>query len=152
LAVAALAAGWSLAAAAAPLSGMAFHDLAGHARSTSALVGRPVVLLFWRSDCAPCRLELVNVAGLEAAVRPGMLVTVALEDGDAARSTIAAMARKPAVAWVADRPAAEVLVAFNGPPPRLPLTVALDSHGRVCRRHVGLLGTDRVQQWVRECS
>lgn len=116
------------------------------------LAGHPAVLLFWRSDCAPCRLELGGLAGLEAAAGPGQLVTVALEEPGAARATLDTMTRKPSEAWVADRPAADVLVAFNGQPPRLPLAVALDSRGRVCERHLGLLGTDRVRQWVRECS
>jgi thiol-disulfide isomerase/thioredoxin len=131
---------------------MSFHDVGGAARSISALAGHPAVLLFWRSDCAPCRLELGYLAGLEAAARPGRLVAIALEDAASARSTIARLPQPPTDAWVADRPAAEVLVAFNGQPPRLPLAVSLDRNGRVCQRHVGLLGTDRVHQWVRQCS
>jgi len=132
--------------------GVMLRDLGGAPRALSSLSGHPAILLFWRSDCAPCRLELSHLADLQAAAKPGRLVTIALEDASAARSTLAKMAPEPQIAWIADGDPAAVLVAFNGAPPRLPLAVALTSAGRRCERHVGLLGTDRVQQWVRECS
>ena len=133
-------------------SAVVLRDLRGAPRALSALSGHPAILLFWRSDCAPCRLELSHLADLEAAAKPGRLVTIALEDARAARSTLTKMAPEPQIAWIADGDPAAVLVAFNGAPPRLPLAVALTRAGRSCERHVGLLGTDRVQQWVRECS
>ncbi|MDB5429600.1 MAG: thioredoxin-family protein [Caulobacter sp.] len=117
------------------------HNLAGH----------PRILLFWRSDCAPCRLELAAIGDLEAAAGSGRLMTVALEPAASARATLSSAAARPASSWFAKQAPARVLTAFGGAPPRLPLAVAIDRSGRVCASRHGLLGSDIVRQWVRQC-
>lgn len=135
-----------------PSPDIGLSDLNGGTQRLSTLRGRPAILVFWRSDCGPCLIELEGLRGLETASRPAHLVTVALQDRASAAAYLGRAGLRPAQAWVATTPAEQVLVDFNGPPPRLPLAVALDAQGRVCQRHVGLLGATRVKQWVSECS
>ena len=52
--------------------------------------------------------------------------------------------------WTA-QDAGEVLLAYGGPPPRLPLAIALDAQGQVCGRRTGLLGTDQLKAWSSAC-
>jgi hypothetical protein len=112
---------------------------------------RPRILLFWRSDCVPCRLELSAIADLDQAAGKGGLLVIALEPIPTARATLTLPAPQPRSAWVADEPAASVLRSFGGAPPRLPLAVAIDRRGRICAVRHGLLGSDVVRQWVAKC-
>jgi thiol-disulfide isomerase/thioredoxin len=140
----------------APRSSPAFTDLSGRARSLADLKGHPAVLVFWRSDCGPCQIELKAVEGMEQAAAPAPLVTVALQDRATAAAYLKTLPKQPRTTFVA--PAAtnadveKILLAWGGEPPRLPLAVAINARGSICRRHSGLLGTDRITDWVRQCS
>lgn len=128
-------------------------DLDGTPRSLASLAGRPVVVVLWRSDCGPCLVELQGLAGLQAAAAPARLVTLSLDDtAAAARRALAKLGVAPQFAWRALEPGGKVLTDFNGPPPRLPLAVALDRKGAICARRLGLLGTERAQAWARQCD
>jgi thiol-disulfide isomerase/thioredoxin len=138
-------------AQAAAISDVRFEALDGGPRSLAALRGKPAVLLFWRSDCAPCLIELRGLSGLQAAAAPAPVVTVALEAPASATQGLRKMGVAPDRAWLSRTEASLTLLAFGPAPARLPLAVALDSRGAVCAQHVGLLGTDRVRQWMKQC-
>jgi thiol-disulfide isomerase/thioredoxin len=143
--------------AARPSSGagtLRFADSArpGMTLPPAAMKGRARVLVLWRADCGPCLLELENLKALEAAAGPADLVLVALDSPDVAQDKLRALGVKPRRLWYALDDNARVLTAMGGPPPRLPLAVALDRQGRICARRTGLLGTDIVKQWVSRCS
>jgi hypothetical protein len=112
----------------------------------------PVVLAFWRSDCAPCILELRGARDYAAAARPGRLLFVGLQDAPALRSAAAKAGAPLAMMVRAEGAPDTILTEFGGAPPRLPLAVALNASGQVCARHLGLLGTDRVRAWVQSCG
>lgn len=114
--------------------------------------GKPTLLMLWRADCAPCVIELKNIAGLEAAAGDARLIVVALDSPDVAKATLQRLGVQPRAAWRSLEAPETVLVALNGLPPRLPLAVALDGDGSICGRHVGLLGTELVAEWIRQCS
>jgi hypothetical protein len=123
----------------------------GVVMTASALAERPRVLMLWRADCGPCLLELGNLKALEAGARPTDLVLVALDPPAVARDKLKAMGVTPVRQWYALGDNAAVLTALGGPPPRLPLAVAID-RGRICAKRIGLLGADIVKQWARTCS
>jgi hypothetical protein len=139
--------------AAGTLDGLRFADAARPrlTLSPAALKGRPHVLLLWRSDCGPCLLELQHLRAFEDAAPPGALVLLALDPPERAQDKLQGMGVRPDRLWYALDDNARVLSALGGPPPRLPLTVAVDAGGRVCARRTGLLGTDIVKQWVAQC-
>jgi hypothetical protein len=118
--------------------------------------GAPVVMVFWRADCAPCLLELRNARAYAEAARPGRLLFVGLQAADPLRRAAQAAGAPAAMIARMDDAPAEVLTAYGGAPPRLPLAVAFDGSGggfgRVCGRHTGLLGTEQVRAWVRKCG
>lgn len=124
---------------------------AGPAISLADIRGRAHVVIFWRSDCAPCLIELHNYSALSEAAR-GALVTVALEPRAGARITLARFGVPEDHAFAAEGDAQTMLEAVSDGGRRLPLSIALDSQGRICARHVGLLGTDRARAWIRQCS
>jgi thiol-disulfide isomerase/thioredoxin len=129
------------------------EDLSGAPRSLASLAGRPVVMILWRSDCGPCLVELQGLRGLQSAAAPAAVVTLSLDETAApARRALAKLDAHPRYAWRSLEPGGKVLTDLNGAPPRLPLAVAFDRKGALCARHLGLLGTERVQAWARQCD
>lgn len=118
----------------------------------AAVRGRgPSVLLFWRTDCAPCLLELRNLPQLTRAAHPGRLVLIALQSREDLERGLQRLER-PVRTWRATEDPASVLVRFGGKPPALPLAVALDPAGKVCRVRHGLLGRNIVAEWIKACA
>ena len=115
------------------------------------LRGSVHVVMFWRSDCAPCLIELHNYAALSQAAH-GELITVALEPKLGARAALARFSVPEADAFTAEGDAQATLEAVSDGGRRLPLSIALDPEGRLCARHVGLLGTERARAWISRCS
>ena len=76
---------------------------------------------------------------------------MALEGAASAAQALRKIDASPELAWLSRTDARQTLLAFGPAPARLPLSVVLDSRGAVCAQHVGLLGTDRVRQWVKQC-
>jgi hypothetical protein len=139
-----------LLSAAAP-SRQVFTDGDGQRHRLTDLAGRPAILVFWRSDCGPCLIELKNIQQLRAAAQPARLITIAIQPHTAGLAADGSPALPAAENWSANGDPAAVLTAFNGAPPRLPLAVALTAGTKICDRHLGLLGTDRVAEWARRC-
>jgi cytochrome c biogenesis protein CcmG/thiol:disulfide interchange protein DsbE len=99
-----------------------------------ALRGRPVVLNFWASWCAPCRAETpLLVQAAQAVGRRVVFVGVNVEDapGDARRFVEEYRVPYPVVRSSDER----VIRAYNiiG----LPTTVFIDREGRIQAEHVG---------------
>lgn len=127
-----------------------FRDLYGEG-PVRTLEG-PAIVVLWRSDCAPCVVELAGIGELERAARPAPVIAAALEDDVTARDFLERRDIVPRHAWRVVGEPAKVLTDVGGPPPRLPLAFAVRRDGSLCRRHSGLLGTDRVREWVKQCS
>jgi hypothetical protein len=127
-------------------------DLEGHPRTLAQLAGRPAILILVRSDCGPCLVELRNIEGIKTAAGQARLVLLAVEDMDHARRFLLRAQLPHRDLWAAGAAPGDVLVKLNGEPPRMPLAVAFNRTGSICARHLGLLGTDRVRDWVRQCS
>lgn len=139
-------------AAAAPRLSLASLDTPTTTTTLAQLRGSARVVVFWRTDCAPCLIELPMLEQLQGKLGLGRIVLVGLDDGDAERRVLAQRAPDLHGAWAATGDAAAILTAFGGPPPRLPLAVAIDRSGRICARHHGLLGSERIESWIRQCS
>ncbi|HMA49442.1 MAG TPA: hypothetical protein VKP60_06790 [Magnetospirillaceae bacterium] len=139
---------WLLPASAADL---ALETMEGKRFDLASSV-KPLVLIFWRADCAPCLIELRQAKDYLSAAPPGRVLFVGLQERAALRAS-AEKARLPAAQVVRATAAPEaVLTAFGGSPPALPLAVALDKDGAICARHSGLLGTELMRQWVLTCG
>jgi len=122
-----------------------------HAVTLESIKGRAHVALFWRSDCAPCLVELNEFAALNAAAQGG-LVTIALEPTADARRTLVRFGVPLAQAYVVNGDVQTALEAVSDGGRRLPLAVALNADGQICARRIGLLGIEQAQAWVRQCS
>jgi hypothetical protein len=108
--------------------------------------------MFWRSDCAPCLIELHELGELKRAAGNDALITIALEPRAQAAATFARFGLSTREAFAAQEEAQIALERVSQGGRRLPYAIAVDAHARVCARHVGLLGTLRAHAWMAECS
>ena len=101
-----------------------------------ALRGRPVLLNFWGSWCAPCEEELPDLVQVWEEVRDR--VAFVGVDGRDSRRRAVAMADRLGAAWPsAYDPDDRVYTAY-----RLrgrPVTVLIDEDGRIVRSHQGVV-------------
>lgn len=128
-------------------------DLAqdGPARSLRTLLqGQAAVVIFWRSDCAPCLEEIRQLEELKPAAQPMRVLTVGLENPEPLRAQLQRLDVQSHSAWYSLEDPAQVLAAF-GTVPRLPLTVAFDASGDICARRRGVLTPVLIAEWVAAC-
>lgn len=136
---------------AATLDSLSFQPLQGGKPVTmAALHGHKTLVAFWRSDCAPCLHEM---AILPAIVRENPtlpMVLVSLQDRDHTRESLQNMAFNMQV-LVAQNNGGDVMRAFGNSKASLPFSVMLRADGSVCATHEGILGTQRINEWVKRC-
>lgn len=121
---------------------------------TAALQMMPAdnrIVLFWRSDCAPCLAELSYLSRLQE-VSGDHVATVALEPATSARATLQRLGLSTHHAWAYEGDPMKVLTWASPRTPRLPLAIALKADRGICARRVGPVGTDHVAAWMSQCS
>ncbi len=111
-----------------------------------------VILAFWRADCAPCLVELRAARDYARAARPARFLFVGLEGGPDLGAAGRKAGAPPDMLVRGVGSASVILVAYGGAPPRLPLAIALTPSGSPCAWRHGLLGTDQVRAWQRDCG
>jgi cytochrome c-type biogenesis protein len=73
-----------------PAPAFSLTDLNGQAISLAGLRGKPVLVTFWATWCAPCRQELPLISSAYQAHREQGLAVVALDFGDESADTVRA--------------------------------------------------------------
>lgn len=112
--------------------------------------GRAAIVVFWRSDCAPCLKELEQLPRMRREARPLHLILVDLESAQELQPVPAVVRLVSAAdSWRALDAPGKTLSAFGGDPPRLPLSVLLDVQGVVRKKRLGELGPQLVREWSR---
>lgn len=121
--------------------------LDGSTTSMSELRGKPVVLNFWSSTCAPCLKEMPDLEKVakDHATRLGVVGVNVTDTAAAGRE----MAARTGVTYPNARdPQAEIFAAFGGT--ALPRTVLVDPSGKVVAVHNGALSASGFTDMLRE--
>lgn len=126
-----------------------FKDMAG--ADASLAEGQPMLVAFWRSDCAPCLQEMKILPDI-ASQNPGLSITlISLHDAEHTRAHLASMPSNVLV-LVAQDEGKTVLADFgNDRMLALPYSIMRDKKGGICDRHYGILLPDRVKEWRKQC-
>jgi thiol-disulfide isomerase/thioredoxin len=115
----------------------AFHDLDGQPASLGRFAGRPLVINFWATWCAPCREEMPVLSRVSARAAPRVQF-VGLAQDDPAK--VRAFARELGVEyplWTGGDEVMELSRRLGNRTAVLPFTVVLDAAGRVAAQKVG---------------
>lgn len=122
------------------------------ARTDLSAFRKPAIVLFWRSDCAACLIELSDLAALEASAGAARVIPIGLQPSAALHRALARLGLHDSDSLQALEDPARLLVRLGGAPPRLPLAVAFRTTGEICGRRSGLLGRNQVHAWAVSCG
>jgi thiol-disulfide isomerase/thioredoxin len=133
------------------LLGQSLPDAAGAPLALARFAGRPLVVNFWATWCAPCVEEMPELSALHAELSPKGLGMIGIGVDSAAR--IADFAAKHPVGYplvVAGMGGSELARRFGNAAGVLPYTVLIGSGGRVAHRLVGRVDLGRLRAMATE--
>ena len=133
-----------------PMGNLHFQDMQG--APADIPLGKPVLIAFWRSDCAPCLHELTLLPDIAKQHPDLSIMLVSLQDAEHTRAHVSPMPANVHV-LVAKDDAKTVLAAFgNDRVLALPYSVMLDSKGQRCDWYYGIIAPEKVKEWQKKCS
>lgn len=121
--------------------------LDGTTSSLSAFRGRPVVVNFWSSTCAPCLKEMPDLERVSNDHAPDVVV-LGIDVTDTEKAGREMVERTGVTFANARDPQAEVFAAFGGT--ALPRTVIIDADGKVVEVHNGALTSTELTGMLRD--
>jgi thiol-disulfide isomerase/thioredoxin len=119
-----------------------------YALAANAPNNKQSLILFWRSDCAPCLREL-EILPLIAKAHPDLRIDVLSLEAHADKTPPALPEN---MHWVSAPESPEkMLENFGDKQHSLPYSVFVSANHALCGSHSGILGTDTVDAWVKQC-
>jgi cytochrome c biogenesis protein CcmG/thiol:disulfide interchange protein DsbE len=132
-----------------PAPAFAIRTVEGHWVRLSDLRGRPLVLDFWATWCAPCKTSMPHLSAIQSRYKDrGLLVLGVSTDDDNPQ-----MVRKFADRLGLTFPVAladDAILDSYGPIRALPTTIFINRRGELVRRVVGFLDAETMDGYVRE--
>jgi thiol-disulfide isomerase/thioredoxin len=141
--------GASEGAPAADVWSLSFDRLDGTSLAMRSLLGKPLLLNFWATWCAPCvtELPLLDAFSREHAGR-WQVLGLAVDRPDPVRRFAAERALHLPLA-LAGMDGIELSRSLGNKLAALPFSVAFDSRGRLAHRRLGVLDADLLRDWSR---
>lgn len=103
---------------------------------------RPLLVLFYRDDCAPCHAEIKMLRAFENELSNWSVAIVSL--GGNPKN----LAKNVQVVMGDDA----LLRRYNDKRLALPFSLAFDKDNNECGRRTGVLGLDIIKDWQKSCS
>jgi thiol-disulfide isomerase/thioredoxin len=144
--------GWRSSTPAQPPRGtarpFAVRTLDGRTLRLNELRGRPVILDFWATWCAPCRASMPHLSTMQGRYGTrGLVVGLSVDDGppQAVRRFAERLRLRFPVAM-----ASENMLDDYGPIRSIPTTIFIDRRGRIVRRVTGYVDEETLEGFIRE--
>ena len=132
-----------------PAPEFALPDLAGATRTLADFRGRPLLINFWATWCAPCVEEMPLLAALRSRQPEGGLevIGIALDDPAAVRDFVARLAIDYPI--LLDTPGrGDTSMRYGDVQGVLPYTVLVDSQGRIADIRAGSFSEASLSTFV----
>ena len=129
----------------AALRAMSFPDLDGKPRSLAEWQGRPMVVNFWATWCAPCVKEMPELQALQEKYPAIQFVGIGVDKAENMRQFV----EKVPVSYpllVMDAGAVDTLRTLGNPAGGLPFTLVFDANGRISRKILGQIQPDDLDR------
>ena len=111
--------------------------------------GKPIAVLFWRSDCAPCLKELEALPAMAKHYPHLTIVIISLQDVEHTKQHLGTLPKNVHI-LVGEMNAREILNAYgNDRALALPYSVMLDAKGIIRQKHYGILSESHIKEDLR---
>jgi len=120
-------------------------DVAGKPQALSQWKGKPLIINFWATWCAPCVEEMPELAALQAEVAPVQILGIGVDS----QENIAQFAEKFHIyypLYVAGTGATDLLRQFGNQAGGLPFTVLVGLDGNLKKVYLGRLNFDELRR------
>jgi thiol-disulfide isomerase/thioredoxin len=107
----------------------------GHKVALESFLGRPVLLEFWATWCAPCMAAMPALAKLYQEAAPKGLVIILVNEDDDARKATEFQQVQQGTTWLDFHDDGEIARSFPGR--GIPLFVLIDAKGRIVSLKAG---------------
>lgn len=127
----------------------ALKDLNGQEVTLTQFSGQPVILNFWASWCAPCRLEMPIIEATYQKYKDKGLVVLAINSGESAevaRAFVDETELTFPVLLDQNMEVTNLIYRLRG----LPVSIFIDREGNIAARHVGTLNERLMEEYVGE--
>ena len=133
---------------------LSFSELHGNKQEAVSIErwkGKPLLVAFWRSDCAPCLHEMKLLPEIAKDNGDLTIALISLHDVEHTRSHLPALPDNVHVlVGVGDKKA--ILSAFgNTRTLALPYSVMLNKKGDICGKQYGIVSPNKVKEWQKKC-
>ncbi len=135
------------------LRGASFTDLSGKVRTLAEWQGRPLVVNFWATWCAPCREEIPMLMAAKRKFGPSGLEIVGIAIDKAAK--VAEFTATFGISYpvvIADAGGLDLMRRLGNSAGGLPYTLFLDRSGAVVRRRLGALKQPELDDALRRLT
>jgi thiol-disulfide isomerase/thioredoxin len=129
--------------------GFALRAVDGKTIRLSEFRGKPVILDFWATWCAPCRASMPHLNTLQSRYRDRGLVVVGLSVDDTDPQVVRRYADRLGVTFriaIAD----EKTLDLYGPIRAIPTTYFINRRGEIVRRVVGYIDQETMDAYAQE--
>jgi len=128
-----------------------FESPEGQPFAMDALRGRPLIVNFWATWCAPCVVELplLDAFHRRHAAAGWQMLALAIDRADAVRRFVAEHGLTLPVA-IAGSDGLELSRELGNTQGVLPFTALFDGGGRIRNQHVGVVDADLLARWKEE--
>ena len=125
------------------------RDLDGRTVRLQDLRGKPVVLDFWATWCAPCRASMPDLDALQEKYAEQGLVVLGLSLDEDGTAPVKRFVEKLGIRFRIAL-ANEKMLAQYGPIRSAPTTLFINRRGIVVRRVVGYVDKETMESFIRE--
>jgi len=125
------------------------HTVDGKSYRMSELRGRPVIIDFWASWCAPCKSSMPHLSAIQSRYRNRGLVVLGLSTDDDDPRVVRHFADRLGVTFSLATADDHVLDEF-GPIRGLPTTVYISRQGQIVRRVTGYIDAETMESYAKE--
>lgn len=117
----------------------------------SKWLGKQVLVLFWRSDCAPCLKEMAILPDIAKQNEDLTILLISLHDVE---HTVSHLPKLPSnVQKLVAKDDGRILLKNFGNERTLalPYSVMLSKQGAICEKQYGILSPIKIKEWRKQC-